>query len=112
MTTFLSDEAREHLVEGLTELGMPQDMAEEFAGWPDDADVIDVNLTALIHRAADYRDRMTAGDKSVTKYLIADIIMLVSYMSRVEERGWDVLQLPKMNEAMNGHNQRWGHPLQ
>lgn len=96
MTTFLPEDIRDRLIDALTELGMPQQMAEEFASWPDDADTMDLNLTAMINRAAGYRDQITAGDKSVTKYLLADVFCLMSYMGRAEERGWNKLQLPMM----------------
>jgi len=39
------------------------------------------------------------------------VIILISYMNRVEERGWNELQLPMMNEAMNDHNRRWATRL-
>ena len=113
MTTFLNDEARENLIKGLTILGMPQQMAEEYADWPDDVEFIDIHLTALINQAADHRDRAMAGDESVMKYLLADVVILIQHMNSVKERGWDELQLPLMNEAMNGHNFRWSnHTLQ
>ena len=107
MGTFLRDETRERLVEVLTSLGMPQDMAEEFASWPDDADQIDINLTAMVNQTAYYKDKFDTGDKSVRKFILANAILLISYMNRVQERSWNELQLPRMNEAMNGHNLRW-----
>jgi len=107
MGTFLNDEAREHLIEQLTSLGMPQEMAEKFASWPDNADELDARLTALINQTAKYKDQIDGGDKPNAKFIIAAAIMLISYMDRASERGWNELQLPMMNEAMKGHNQRW-----
>lgn len=107
MGTFLNALDRNKLVDALTELGMPQDMAEEFASWPDDADQMDINMTATVNQVADYKEKLDAGDKSVTKRMVAGVVMLISYMQRIEERGWNQLQLPRMNEAMNSHNQRW-----
>lgn len=112
MTTFLPEDIRDRLIDALTELGMPQEMAEKFASWPDDADTMDLNLTALVNQTADYKDQIDHGDSSVKKYLIANVILLISYMSRAEERGWDGLQLPMMNEACNTHNLRWKQQLQ
>jgi len=98
-------------VESLAILGMPEDMAEEFASWPDDADQLDINLTTMTNQCAKYKEQIDAGDKSKTKFMIADVIILISYMNRVEERGWNELQLPMMNEAMNDHNRRWATRL-
>lgn len=110
MTTFLPEDIRDRLIDALTELGMPQEMAEEFAGWPDEAEILDVHLTAMVNQAAGYRDQITAGNKSVTKYLLADVFCLMSYMSQAEQRGWNELQLPMMNEACDTHNYRWKQP--
>lgn len=112
MTTFLNALDRNKLVDALTTLGMPQEMAEKFASWPDDADRLDLQLTALVNQCADHRDTVDGGDKSRTKFLVADMIILISYMARVEQRGWNTAQLPMMNEAMKRHNQRWGSQLQ
>lgn len=107
MGTFLNALDRNKLVDALTELGMPQNMAEEMASWPDDADKMDVYLTASINLTAGYKEKLDAGDKSVAKYMTAHVVILISYLTRAQERGWDKTQLPRADEAMNRHNLRW-----
>ncbi len=109
MTYFLSEERRRKLIGDLTALGMPKDMAAKFASEPDNIGVIDVKLAAHANQAAGYRNRLSAGDRSVTNFLLANVICIIFYMEEAVNRNLEETDLPISYAAFTHHNTSWAN---
>jgi hypothetical protein len=101
---FLREQRRAELIENLTALSMPVELARRCASYSDDLSFLDGILCDILDRVSERCAEIAQADeqerRKLTAFLQADLLIFSAYRDEANERRLSKVMLPRTREAI------------